>query len=791
MRFEAEGDLKLQLDQLLNQGLNLFDNFELPVELGIETEFNRVAYSWPSADASGVLKSNGSGSLSWVAASAPGDHAIDSAVHTLSGATAGHVLRASAADAFAIAELQFSDLGGSIANAQVPESAVTQHEAALTILSSQVDMAVIDTPAFTTVQHLQDVFHSSGWISGGVLSNDGSANIDVTAGEGLIRAADVRTNQLLFNDWAASTTNAISDGTAKFVGVEYNAGSPQIVLKATDTWDFNTDFPVGSVVREGSTLHISQAEHAIGDHANFMIQRLYEVQKFARDNITGGLILSEDGASRFVTVSTGVIWSRLNKFTISAIDTDTGGAADTFETYKHVSGTFTLTTGVTTWPNTHYDDGTDLVLMDSNKYANLWFYLDSDGDLVMLYGTAQYNKSTLAELESPPSTIPLRVSTHSFLIGRMIFKKSASAAVEINSVFDTVFSPTLVSDHGNLGGLSDDDHTQYSLADGTRAFTGNVTFDADALIGGGTDHGARLGVNFGASDDIATFESTDVTANVYIVDSVGSVGVRCSSGALHLLSGGDAGAITGTAAALILATNQVATFAGAVNMGALVCTTINMQNQALSNVGTITMTAGVSKIVPGATSWGVRNTADSADNIIITDVGVVTFRGNTLIGTTTAATGSPRLDVLYGTRPVIGISDTRTDATIKESSIGAGHYTNAEEMITIMGVTSTSGSSILSFGGGFSTLNTATKVEFYTAADNTTTTGTLAADITGVGTASILRLRGDITIDKDLNHDGDKAGFFTTAPVSKPTGVAVTDVGIHAALVTLGLIAGP
>jgi hypothetical protein len=31
------------------------------------------------------------------------------------------------------------------------------------------------------------------------------------------------------------------------------------------------------------------------------------------------------------------------------------------------------------------------------------------------------------------------------------------------------------SDHGSLGGLADDDHTQYSLVDGTRDFTGNVT----------------------------------------------------------------------------------------------------------------------------------------------------------------------------------------------------------------------------------------------------------------------------------------------------------------------------
>ncbi|KKK73867.1 hypothetical protein LCGC14_2889510, partial [marine sediment metagenome] len=347
-------------------------------------------------------------------------------------------------------------------------------------------MAVISTPAFTTVQHVQDVFHSSGWISGGVLSDDGSQNIDVTAGEGLIRATDSRTTQLLFNDWSKSLANAISDGTAKFIGVEYNVGSPQIVVKATNTWDFNTDFPLGSVVREGAVLHISQAEHAIGDHANFMIQRLYEVQKFARDNITGGLILGEDGANRYVTVSAGTIWERLNKFDISAIDTDPGGGADTFQTYKHVSGTFTLTTGVSVWPNTQYDDGTDLVTMDNNKYANLWFYLEPDGDLVMLYGTAQYNQSALAELEFPPSTIPLRISTHSFLAARLIFQKSASSAEEINSVFTTVFSPTLVSDHGNLAGLTDDDHTQYTLEDGTRAFSGNISHGGFNITSVGT-----------------------------------------------------------------------------------------------------------------------------------------------------------------------------------------------------------------------------------------------------------------------------------------------------------------
>jgi len=34
---------------------------------------------------------------------------------------------------------------------------------------------------------------------------------------------------------------------------------------------------------------------------------------------------------------------------------------------------------------------------------------------------------------------------------------------------------TINSDHGTLGGLTDDDHTQYSLVDGTRDFTGDVS----------------------------------------------------------------------------------------------------------------------------------------------------------------------------------------------------------------------------------------------------------------------------------------------------------------------------
>jgi hypothetical protein len=42
---------------------------------------------------------------------------------------------------------------------------------------------------------------------------------------------------------------------------------------------------------------------------------------------------------------------------------------------------------------------------------------------------------------------------------------------------------------------------------------------------------------------------------------------------------------------------------------------------------------------------------------------------------------------------------------------------------------------------------------------------------------------------RQVQVDNTGVGFFGAAPTAKPTGVAVTAAGVHAALVSLGLIA--
>jgi hypothetical protein len=90
-------------------------------------------------------------------------------------------------------------------------------------------------------------------------------------------------------------------------------------------------------------------------------------------------------------------------------------------------------------------------------------------------------------------------------------------------IVDTVFSVVVSEiDHGGLAGLTDDDHTQYLLADGTRGLTGNLTVDALVTI-----DGRDLSVDGSKLDGIENLaDVTDAT-------NVAAAGAAMSGGAFH------------------------------------------------------------------------------------------------------------------------------------------------------------------------------------------------------------------------------------------------------------------
>ena len=108
-------------------------------------------------------------------------------------------------------------------------------------------------------------------------------------------------------------------------------------------------------------------------------------------------------------------------------------------------------------------------------------------------------------------------------------------------------------------------------------------------------------------------------------------------------------------------------------------TAVDFNSHALTGVtggfsfgGSLTLTTAVSKIVPGATSLSLRNTADSADNLIITDAGAATFRG------AVAMSGA-----LSGVTTLTATTGTFTGAiTSSSASAGIGYATGAGGAVT-------------------------------------------------------------------------------------------------------------
>jgi hypothetical protein len=171
-------------------------------------------------------------------------------------------------------------------------------------------------------------------------------------------------------------------------------------------------------------------------------------------------------------------------------------------------------------------------------------------------------------------------------------------------------------------------------------------------------------------------------------------------------------------------------------------TAVNI-SASIDNGSGVAIEAG--KIVFGEEqSWTSTATRDSFISLhtrlnnVLAEKARVTSDGNVGIGTT-APVG--KFDVSDGSLTIIGGADsgaiTRTNATLKEFRMGVPHYTNAEEPAAIFLYRAEQTVNNLRLGGGSALLNSATEINFYTAANSTTTTGTVRMSINSAGNVGI------------------------------------------------------
>jgi len=435
---------------------------------------------------------------------------------------------------------------------------------------------------------------------------------------------------------------------------------------------------------------------------------------------------------RTVTVTAGDLYDRLNLFQIGAVNTS--GAGNEFANYfRDGNSGFVRVSDQNNWDNTSYDDGTGvLATLTNNRYAVLWFYLETDGEIVCVYGRAQYTTAAQAGDEAVPATVPVRLEAHGVLIGRIVFQEGVNIAESVESVYTATFTGTGVTDHGNLAGLSDDDHSQYLFTDGTRQLTGEWNAGSFKISTNEIISGSGLTSTLGISG--AT------------VNATGSIsGSRIGITDQYTFPTAD-----GTARQLIETDGTgVLSFTNKISGSSLVAT----------------------DLVSGQIVFPDENRVLSGSSNL--------FWNGSRLGVGTITPGFP-LDIVGATDQLqIRVADNETDATVKIGGFTGRHYLNAEEDVSLLVCAQSNGANTFFWGGGSASFNAATGHNFYTAANSTTTTGTLRFSINSAGDADF---QGNVFLSND-----NKVLKFGAA---KDAGLSYdgTDLVIESSLVGSGTV---
>ena len=350
--------------------------------------------------------------------------------------------------------------------------------------NSDVIQQVVGSPTYTSLRDERNAAGSAGWISGGTISNATGGTFDVSAGTGWLRDATGVTDDIFSIDWPASLSISIADGVIYGVYVNYNAGTPvvavtDITVPATFV-NLKTTFLLGLIAREGTTYTYQSFQTRAGDIA--ALTNAFASGAFSKPRANNtGLIISTD-ASLSLTLSAGTVFVGLNAVAHA-------GTSTFDEYYTSDSGaTWTRTASQTLFDETQYNTvSSGLSTLSANKWGVHWVYGNLDGTMSVVFGQAEYANEASAQASTTPTILPPKLKSQlSWLVGRIVFKKSAGATAEMESVYGTSFVGGAAANHANLTNLAWTSSLHTGTASNIAGFSGAGAAAEYTLSGTGT-----------------------------------------------------------------------------------------------------------------------------------------------------------------------------------------------------------------------------------------------------------------------------------------------------------------
>lgn len=416
-------------------------------------------------------------------------------------------------------------VSGSLADARVLASNVTQHEAAIdhnALLNYAVGQHRIINDAGTAADELWSASKlSAGFglvnplldaaaldtIDIDVIETGGTAVFQLEAdGGGDITFRFASESYVLDCTPAAEVVLTAGTDTAPVLNYIYvtEAASVLTLVASTVGWPATAHAPVTTaLIQSAASLAIDGAYkvHAWTDHLASVNGHLAHINKKLRSlpatwlSGAAGADLVVSAPDAYLSSSAGVIY-QLHEHAMPALDMQTGDPAfvlnDPTTAYLRITSLASLT------------QTSDGVAWGTNKYGNLvlWAVVSEKAADCKLYislptGTYTNEADAVDDAQAKADyTLPSDFTGTAFLIARYTVRKTGagwtqSAKVDLRGLLPST-SPGggATADHGVLAGLADDDHLQYLPVDGSRALTGNLatsgTFDGRDVAADGT-----------------------------------------------------------------------------------------------------------------------------------------------------------------------------------------------------------------------------------------------------------------------------------------------------------------
>ena len=320
--------------------------------------------------------------------------------------------------------------------------------------ASEVNASSLGTPTYYTVQDWINNTQSAGVISGGGFADNGNGTLTVAAGTGFIKTTDNVIGITKSFDWPedASVTPPDDDLSYVYVVSDGTINTTTIYAGIND----HTEIVLGRVYRDGTELHFLESAHRVYDLMHRVRRRFY-APGAAGVRSDGMATTQEDGGAKdlCLDVTAGKFFWGLDRFYTPAFDSS---GADTFSTWYY-DGVWQETKGETEIDNQQYNDyGTGLAALGNNQYGVHWVFIHDDGGIHVVYGVDEYDLRD-AYIAPVPDDIPDKVRKIGIFIAMIIIEEDEEGSFTRTTYpWSAQIEQSIVTDHGALGGLSDDDH---------------------------------------------------------------------------------------------------------------------------------------------------------------------------------------------------------------------------------------------------------------------------------------------------------------------------------------------